>query len=239
MHVAILGLGPSLSAYVDIAKRLGSRRRLCDEVWGINAVGSVIECDRVFHMDDVRIQEIRAAARPDSNIAAMLEWLKGRRPSDGPVYTSIPKKGYPGLVAFPLEDVINDLGYAYFNGTAAYAAALAIHIGARKISLFGCDYSYPNAHDAERGRGCLEYWLGFARARGIEIMVAGSSSLLDACVSDDERLYGYDTVSVAIEAPEDGPARVSFTARDRLPSADEIERRYDHSRHPSPLISGR
>jgi hypothetical protein len=49
--------------------------------------------------------------------------------------------------------VINSCGIAYFNNTAAYAVAYAVHIGVKKITLFGCDYTYPNAHDAEKGRG--------------------------------------------------------------------------------------
>ena len=62
-------------------------------------------------MDDVRIQEVRAAAAPQSNIANMLAWMR-RHP--GPILTSrIPEpNAYPGLVAFPLEPVINALGYA-------------------------------------------------------------------------------------------------------------------------------
>lgn len=233
-HIAIIGLGPSAESYMDLVKRLGGRHRLADEVWAINALGDVLACDRVFHMDDVRIQEIRAAAKPDSNIAVMLRWLK-KHP--GPIVTSRAHPDYPGLVEFPLEDVINDLGYAYFNSTAAYAVAYAIHIGATRISMFGCDFTYPDAHHAERGKGCVEYWLGFARARGVEIVVAGNSSLLDGCVPEDQRLYGYDTLNVAIDAPDDGVAKVTFTPKTTLPTAEEIERRYDHSKHPSPLVS--
>lgn len=235
-HVVILGLGPSLETYIDIVKRMGARSAFCDEVWGINAVGDIIQCDRIFHMDDVRIQEIRAAARPQSNIAAMLGWLKNH---EGPIYTSRTHPDYRGLVAFPLEDVINNLGYAYLNGTAAYAAAFAVHIGVKRISLFGCDFTYAKAHDAERGRGCLEYWLGFARARGIEINIPATSSLLDGCVPDELRLYGYDTVDVTIEEdPETEVVTVSMSPKDTLPTADEIEARYDHSKHPSPLVKG-
>ncbi|MBW8815587.1 MAG: hypothetical protein JF588_19370, partial [Caulobacterales bacterium] len=53
-HICILGLGPSLQQYIDITRRLGGRRRLADETWAINALGDVVACDRVFHMDDVR-----------------------------------------------------------------------------------------------------------------------------------------------------------------------------------------
>jgi hypothetical protein len=51
---------------------------------------------------------------------------------------------------------------AYFNSTAAYAVAYAIHMGVKKISVFGMDFTYPNAHDAEKGRACVEFWLGIA-----------------------------------------------------------------------------
>ena len=101
-HVVILGLGPSLEHYVDNVKRLGGRHAFADEVWGINAVGGVLQCDRIFHMDDVRVQEARAAAAPESNIAHMLAWMR-RHP--GPIMTSqVPEPNdYPGLVAFPLS----------------------------------------------------------------------------------------------------------------------------------------
>jgi hypothetical protein len=232
-HVAILGLGPSLESYVDHVKRLGGRHRFCDEVWAINSLGDVLQCDRIFHMDDVRIQEIRAAARPESNIAVMLAWLKTH---PGPVYTSFKHPDYPGLVEFPLEEVINALGYAYFNNTAAYAAALAIHLGVEKISLFGCDYTYPNAHDAEKGRACLEFWLGMAAARGIRLAMPDRTSLMDTIEPEAFRLYGYDAVTVSIDKQADDKfAKVTFTPR-VLPTAEEIEARYDHSKHPNRLM---
>jgi len=63
-HVAILALGPSVTQYLEITKRLGGRAKFCDEVWTINALGDVFACDKIFHMDDVRVQEIRAQADP-------------------------------------------------------------------------------------------------------------------------------------------------------------------------------
>jgi hypothetical protein len=233
-HVAILGLGPSLAQFMSLARGLGGRNAYCDEVWAINSLGDVFQCDRVFHMDDVRIQEIRAAAAPESNIAVMLKWM---RKHPGPIITSRAHPDYPGLVEFPLQDVINDLGFAYLNNTAAYAVAYAIHIGVSKISLYGCDFTYPNAHDAEKGRACVEFWLGFAKARGIQIATANSSSLIDACVPWEEKLYGYDTVKVSMKKDGEKYA-VEFTPRDALPTAEEIEARYDHSAHPNKLVSG-
>lgn len=238
-HVAILGLGPSVVEFFELVRRLGGASAFCDEVWGINAIGDTMRCDRVFHMDDVAIQEARAKERPDSNIAAMVKWLKTH---PGPVYTSIVREGYPGMVPFPLEEVLNgghdNGGVPYFNSTAAYAIAYAIHIKARKISLWGLDYTLPNRHRAEQGRACCEFWLGIAAARGIEIMVPPSTSLLDACAPDPERLYGYDCVDVRLEDQDDGSVKVRMSARETIPTAAEIEARYDHGKHPNRLMEG-
>lgn len=232
MHIAILGLGPSVRQFVEITKRVGGRKKFCDEVWCINALGDVIMCDRVFHMDDVRVQQVRADAAPDSNIAAMLDWLKTH---PGPIVTSRAHPDYPGLVEFPLEEVINDVPQGYFNNTAAYAVAYAIHMKATKISCFGMDFTYPNAHDAEKGRACVEFWLGIAAARGIQLSVPQTTTLLDAMNPQAERFYGYDCVDIKFER-QDGWIAVEFTERNALPTAAEVEARYDHARHPNALV---
>lgn len=229
-RVAILGLGPTLEAYVDVAKRLGARAGLVDEVWGINAAIDVINCDRGFHMDDVRVQEARAAAKPDSNIAAMLPWL---RKHPGPIYTSVPHPDYPGLVAFPLEEVLNGLGgVAYFNSTAAYAVAYAVHIGVEALYLFGCDFSFANSHEAEKGRACVEYYLGIGKARGMVVGLPSGTSMMDGCATVQDRLYGYDGMDLSFDG-EDGKRKVTFTPRP-LPQAEEVEARYDHGRLTTP-----
>lgn len=231
--VAILGLGLTLKSYVDLAKKLGGRRHVADETWGINALGDVIQCDRIFHMDDVRIQEIRAAANPTGNIAGMLAWLKTH---PGPIITSQVHRDYPGLVEFPLAAVLNSCrGQQYMNSTAACAVAYAVHIGVSKIMCFGMDFTLPNSYDAEQGRACVEFWLGFAAARGIDIVCPKSSSLLDACEPFERRIYGYDAVNLKISG-EPGKLRAKMTPRDELPTAEQMERRYDHSRHPNPLM---
>lgn len=225
-HICILGLGYSLDQYTDQVKRAGGRSAFCDEVWAINALGNVFDCDLVFHMDDIRIQLIRAEARPASNIAAMTKWLKDSRV---PVVTSRAHPDYPALVEFPLEDVLNNLGHDYFNNTAAYAIALAIHTGATKISCWGMDYTYANTHDAEKGRACVEFWLGVAHARGIEIKLPSTTTLMDSMCPKAARLYGYDTVDVGFNIEADGHLVLDFKERATLPTASEIEANYDHS----------
>lgn len=225
-RIAIVGLGGSVDAYTDVVKRAGGRSRLFDQVWCINALGNVFDCDLIFHMDDIRIQSIRAEARPDSNIATMVEWLKT---SKTPVMTSRGHPDYPALIEFPLEDALNILGNCYFNNTAAYAIAYAIMVEATDISLFGMDYTYPNRHDAEKGRACVEFWLGVAHARGIRIGLPVSTTLMDANVSQESRMYGYDTLKVVIDPQMDGSVKLQMSEISELPSAQEIEARYDHS----------
>ena len=233
-HVSIVGLGPSMDEYTNITRRQGGRHRYSDETWAINALGSVIQCDKIFHMDDVRIQEIRAKALPESNTAAMMEWM---RKTDIPVITSRPHPDYPALKSFPLVEVLNEFNTGYFNSTAAYAVAYAIWIGVEKISLFGVDFTYPNAHDAEKGRACVEYWLGMASERGIRLVVPKTSTLLDALHSQAERFYGYDTLELSISQTTEGKIEIEFTEREALPTAEQVEHNYDHNKHPNALMS--
>ena len=194
--VALLGLGPSVTDYLEMTKRIGGRHKLADETWCINALGDVFACDLIFHMDDVRIQEVRAKANSDSNISVMLEWLKTCKT---PVITSRTHEDYPSLVAFPLEEVINKYKLEYFNSTAAYAIAYAIHTGVKKLIIFGHDFTYPDAHDAEKGRACVEFWCGVAISHGMKLDFPPSTTLMDALHTREERLYGYDTVKVYVK----------------------------------------
>ncbi len=232
MHIAILGLGPSVRQYLEIVKRVGGRSAFCDEVWTINALGDVFACDMIFHMDDVRVQQIRADARPESNIAQMLKWLKKTQTL---VMTSRAHPDYPALIEFPLEAILNKYPHGYFNSTAAYAVAYALHVGATKISCFGMDYTYQDAHDAEKGRACVEFWLGMAAAQGVQLSVPKTTSLLDACNAQPMRFYGYDTLDLQFERSENG-IKVGKVERTELPTAEEIERSYDHDAHPNPLM---
>lgn len=233
-HVVILGLGPSVEQYVDLTKRLGGRKAFADEVWAINGLGDIVQCDLVFHMDDIRVQMLRAEAKPQSNIAVMVDWL---RTTKTPVMTSRAHPDFPAMTEFPLQNVINGLGYAYFNGTAAYAVAYAIYRGATKISLFGCDFSYEHSHHAEKGRGCVEFWLGVAAAKGIQLGFADQTSLMDTIDEPKDptvlNVYGYDFDHVRVETV-DGLAKIRFEPRADPPTADAIEDRYDHSKPTAP-----
>jgi len=230
-HVAILGLGPSLNGFLEIVKRAGGRRAYCDEVWGINALGDVFKCDRIFAMDDVRMQAARAEGNPRSNIAVMDKWM--RREDNPPIFTCHTDEGWPSAVRYPIEAVVHDTGLAYFNSTVAYAVAYAIHKRVARISLFGCDFTYAQAHHAEKGRACVEFWVAVARMNGIVVSVPPETSLLDAYEGLQENFYGFkDGYEVGVEPTN----ALTFTPKD-LPTWEEKEAEYDHSKHPNGLVA--
>lgn len=216
-------MGASADSYLRAASNAGGRQRIADEVWAINSMGGVIEHELLFHMDDCRIQEARAAADPNGNIAGMLDWLK-RHPN---FMTSKAYPEYRGAVEFPLQAVLRKLRQPYFNNTVAYAMAYAIFIGVKRVAIYGADYSYPHAHKAESGRGCLEFWIGLAAGHGVEIVLPSETTLMDCNVPEDRRWYGYDADHITLKDSAKG-VLVKREPRSRLPTAEEIEQRYNH-----------
>jgi hypothetical protein len=125
---------------------------------------------------------------PDmKGVYSTTQWAKLR--SGPPIWTCKHVDGFP-TVLYPLDSVLKSIGgLKYLNTTVAYAIALALHEGATDIGLFGCDFTYPDVHVAESGRGCAEFWLGVACAKGVRVMVSANSTLMD--MREGQPLYGY------------------------------------------------
>lgn len=197
--VTIVGLGESWQEWTP-----------ADEVWGINQAALRVPCDLVWHMDDCRVQEARAKAG-NGNVRSLLSMLKDTER----FITSTVYPEYEGAEAFPLNDITAFFGRCYFNSTVSYAIAYAIYKGFKEIRLYGIDFTYPNSHKAEAGRGCVEYWLGRGEERGITVVLPESTTLMDQCVTVGKP-YGYDawTISGSEMTPK------------AIPTAEEIEARY-------------
>jgi len=225
--VAIVAMGRSNIDYTRMCSFAGNRHHVADETWAINAMGGCIKHDLLFAMDDLRVQELRAEDGKNANIVGMLAMLK-----DHPnFFTSRAHVDYPGGKEFPLEEVVNDLGgVTYFNSTVAYAVAYALYEKVDCIHLYGVDFTYPEAHKAERGRGCVEFLLGIAHQRGVRIVLPHGTTLFDRCVPADEKPYGYDTEIITIDRDESEPSRFVVTRKEReaIPTAQEINSRYHY-----------
>jgi hypothetical protein len=205
---------------VETVQKIGSRRRAFDQVWVVNKFAGLFEADLIFHMDDFAMQEARAAA---GNVA-IGNMLNEMRRTTTPIITSRRYEHYPTSREFPLEEVVKKFGFAYFNGTVAYAIAYAAlrHEEIREIDLFGCDFAWQNTPaKVEKGRACCEYWLGRCHQLGMRIGVLSYSSLFDG---GTPQFYGYDSRDVVIN-----PDRSISFKNKPLPSVEEIEARYDHT----------
>jgi hypothetical protein len=179
--VAIVAMGPSHRDYLDECLAQSSRWTVADETWGINAMGGVIQCDRLFIQDDLPYFQKQARTAP--HLAGYQDWLHR---AACPIYTSEPHPEFPASVRYPIEDVVKKLGFAYFNTTVAYA----IYIGVREMKLYGMDFTdKSNQAFSEAGRACVEYWLRDAAWRNIKVTIAKNSSLCDQSVG--RPLYGY------------------------------------------------
>lgn len=220
-RVALVALGPSAYDYIRHCDRNGNRYNLFDETWTVNTFCNLIQAERLFHMDDIRVQELRAGK--NERVRHMLQSMKRYK---GPIVTSIPHPDYPNCEAFPLGAAIEQFGSMYFNNTMPYAVAYAMLIGVKELTFFGCDYVWPNMAEAEAGRGCLEFWIAKAQDRGIVTRIAAGSTLMDSKVLDNKiKLYGYDGFDITLEDVAPGKMALKMKAVE-LPTAEEIERRY-------------
>ena len=187
-RIAIVGMGASIVDYVAAYVNEIRSDVLADEVWVINNCAQFLKHDMVISMRDLR------SAEPDDPM--LLDLFKK---SPVPVMTTKKYPEYPTSFEFPLVDVLNKYQAPYMNNSVAYAVAYAMWRGdVKHISLFGCDYTYPNRSFAEEGRGCLEFWLSKAMNVGIAVTVATSSTLLDQ--AKNRTYYGYkEAPQLAVE----------------------------------------
>ncbi len=77
---------------------------------------------------------------------------------------------------------------------------------------------------------------GMAAAKGVELSVPKTTSLLDAMNPQAQRFYGYDCAELVMTREGERVA-VEFVPRETLPTAEEIERAYCHAKHPNPMMA--
>lgn len=215
--VAILGLGGSIHDYV--MNKINSAK--FDEVWGINSIGGIMNVDRTFMMDPASrfLDDIKAGTQ--TGIAQ--EFLL-KTPNKGPIYSCCLDERVPEIELYPLAEVIQDVGYAYFNNTVAYTLAYAIHKKVEQINLFGIDFSYKkNINFAEAGRACCEFWCAIALARGIKVVTAKTSGFLDTNVPANEKLYGYHRLDdPLVQTIQDGQISIVPQSQHKQQKEEEL-----------------
>ena len=101
-----------------------------------------------------------------------------RRPADHwealeslhvPVYTLHDLPTVTRTVPYPLAEILAWAPRRYFACTMAYQIALALSEHADAVSLYGLPLTY--AREALIERPCVEWWLGYAEGRGVQVSV--------------------------------------------------------------------
>lgn len=84
---------------------------------------------------------------------------------------------------YPLYEMHTD----YFTNSISFMIAYAIREGATHIDMYGCNMQAGSEYAFQKP--CVEYWIGYARGRGVEVNLSGSTNLMQ---SGDGNIYGYD-----------------------------------------------
>lgn len=175
--VSLVALGPTKDDFVKDQSRHTPKFQ-SHEIWTLNTAIRWLKYDLAFIMDDMSEFAHHFPAYGDE-----------MRKADKPIITSRAYDEFPTAVDYPLQEIINEYKQVYFNNSVPYIIAYALYIGVKEMKLFGADYTFPGQNAREAGRGCVEFWIGYAAARGMQVSVVETSTLMDAC--EDGRFYGY------------------------------------------------
>jgi len=187
VSVALIGAGPTMAEWPTLMASSTIEGPMVDEVWGVNTVGRGVNVDLSFVMDDYTSMR--------GHVPGVAQFMET---ADHPIITSIARRECPTAVSYPLGDVLAlPNAREYLNHTCAYAIAYAIVLGVQQIMLFGTDYVADDYKTAQsktvpaRFMGCASFWLGYAAARGMDVVVCPRSPLLDSDLHPNQHFYGY------------------------------------------------
>lgn len=179
-HCVIVGKGP-LAVYAPF---FDPEARKDAEFWGLNdsewrrGFAPVRSYNRWFQLHNPEYMSIHY---PPGVEELGSTWSKDH--GDMILYMDRHYPEYPNSVPLPVEDMEEawpNYMTHYHASSFDWMVATAIYQGFSKISMFGCDFhTFPSMLDGEplSGRACLEYWIGVAQGRGIEVGVYTNGDL--------------------------------------------------------------
>lgn len=218
--VAIVGTHPNTrdkAPYGDPAK----------DIWIFNnqiLQGWVPRANVVFDIHQPEDIHRRGLEHP-----AFGEWLKSEK-NGVKFITPVLMPELPGNEVYPLDDVARKLlpnfkrgseTNRYFTSGPAYAIALAIYLGYKRIELFGIEME-ANAEYIYQRDG-IGLWGGIAIGRGIEFVIPAQSIMFYA------PLYGFDSDATTVdrEAFETRAGELSIALEKSLEEYNRAQGRLD------------
>lgn len=113
-----------------------------------------------------------------------LKWLKKNHI---PIYMQERYPDIPSSMKYPFETMITEFPRGYMTNQSSYMIALALMSGATHIAVYGCHYQAKSEYWSQRGS--MEYWLGVAEGRGVQVLIPPTCDLLNR----PSLLYGYES----------------------------------------------
>lgn len=80
------------------------------------------------------------------------------------------------ITPYPYDEVERLYGSLYLTSSPAYMMAYAILMGTTDIGIYGVDLAVDD-HEYFWQRPCMEAWIGFAKGRGINVVIPEVSSI--------------------------------------------------------------
>lgn len=211
--VCIVGMGPA-----------GKDLLPCEpsdvEMWGLN-LGHLGWVDIDKYSAWFQLHPLSAITSYYYEHEAHLEFL---RTFGKPVYLhDEPDESIPTGIRYPYEDVCKTIGSNYFaTNTLPYMVALAIHQGFERIKVYGVGMGEQDIGDSY-ARPSMEFVLGLAVGKGIEVWVPDDSPLLKGNLYARTVMIPSTGVDMAINVMRRTLERMPLGgARTRLHSVAEV-----------------
>ena len=133
------------------------------DVWSINCASSLVpgQYTEEFFLDPLE--------------HASQDQLEAMKAHKARILWTRDKCDFRDSVAFDFGRVMTDLDSRYFTSSVAWCIAFAVVQGYREIYVYGVDMSADTEWAYQRP--CCEYWIGYARGRGIKVFVPDESVL--------------------------------------------------------------
>lgn len=164
MRVSIVGLSPSTRHLVPADSEIYALP------WDVEYAA---RASKLFEMHDRELLEKPESLRSEDYFKRLSEFPQT-------IYTQEHWADVPTSTPYPLDEIRETVfkGFPrgrwstqndWYNSSPAYMIALAIHEGATSIGLYGIDVRDDSEFNYESP--CLEYLIGLAVGRGIEVVI--------------------------------------------------------------------
>ena len=147
------------------------------EIWGVNSTHLLRNVDRIVDIHN----------RIDPKEEKDRIHMKHLREKSIPAYFQDEIEGFDNAKKYPLDEIIKEFGTDYFGSGVDYIIALAIYEGATDIRLYGV--CMMDKSEYAHQKASVEYWIGIARGRGIDVEVYGKHSVI--LKTRNGMVYGY------------------------------------------------